>query len=345
MLFYEKAYLLMGRLIKLIFVMVVWSALLLTLYFLFLKQPLDNYRTAQAWPPVGAYRVSQPGQINQVTFLAKLVPSQPLDLITPEAGVLRQWLAKPDESIEANAALITLNQSAEKWQKQLATTPWQLGQLDALDGPKPEDTTTTTEKALDKATTKASQAIQETDEHDPLAKPDEPVNIMLVKQKDQLVCPLAGVLNETMATIGDNMKPQQVVGRLTPFGTKKATGIITNPLDCSRLKPDQVANVQLSRGLYPLNMIATLTTLTMSKDNSSCKADLMFEDILNIADDSSGDTITDDEGNERINTEFVQRSKIRVDTRKWALSRMNPKKEKKCCQLVLREKHGDRCRC
>jgi hypothetical protein len=52
----------------------------------------------------------------------------------------------------------------------------------------------------------------------------------------------------------------------------------------------------------------------------------MADDLLDIADDSSGDTLTDPEtGVERINTEFVARSRLRADTRKWLLSKALPK--------------------
>lgn len=56
------------------------------------------------------------------------------------------------------------------------------------------------------------------------------------------------------------------------------------------------------------------------------RAEHMFEDILDIADDSSQDTITDEEGNDRFNSEFAARSRIRIDARKWLLSKLNPKK-------------------
>lgn len=60
------------------------------------------------------------------------------------------------------------------------------------------------------------------------------------------------------------------------------------------------------------------------------RADLMFEDILHIADDTSRDTKTVDLGDgveiETLNSEAIQRSRLRVDARKWALSKMNPKK-------------------
>lgn len=60
------------------------------------------------------------------------------------------------------------------------------------------------------------------------------------------------------------------------------------------------------------------------------RADLLFEDILEIADDSSQDVIKTDLGDgveiEKLNSEFVQRSRLRVDARKWIVSKLNPKK-------------------
>ena len=60
------------------------------------------------------------------------------------------------------------------------------------------------------------------------------------------------------------------------------------------------------------------------------RADYLFDEIIDIADDSSQDTIETDLGDgvvvSKINSEFVQRSKLRVDARKWVVSKMNPKK-------------------
>lgn len=57
------------------------------------------------------------------------------------------------------------------------------------------------------------------------------------------------------------------------------------------------------------------------------QADSWADDIIEIADDSSGDVIRDPEsGNERFNSEFAARSRLRVDTRKWLMARMAPKK-------------------
>lgn len=56
------------------------------------------------------------------------------------------------------------------------------------------------------------------------------------------------------------------------------------------------------------------------------RADLMFEDMLDIADSVEDDLIILPDGREVVNNNVIQRDKLRVDTRKWALSRMNPKK-------------------
>lgn len=55
------------------------------------------------------------------------------------------------------------------------------------------------------------------------------------------------------------------------------------------------------------------------------RADHIFEDILHIADDATHDVVVTEFG-ESANTEFIQRSKVRIDARKWMLSKMQPKK-------------------
>lgn len=56
------------------------------------------------------------------------------------------------------------------------------------------------------------------------------------------------------------------------------------------------------------------------------QADKLAEDIIAIADDSSRDVYRDENGNERTDSEVVQRSKLRVDARKWLAGKMAPKK-------------------
>lgn len=58
----------------------------------------------------------------------------------------------------------------------------------------------------------------------------------------------------------------------------------------------------------------------------SDQAERLVDEMLEIADDSDLDAIADDEGNKRLNSEFVQRSKLRIDTRKWIASKLKPKK-------------------
>ena len=48
------------------------------------------------------------------------------------------------------------------------------------------------------------------------------------------------------------------------------------------------------------------------------------EEILGIADDGRNDTYVTDDG-ERVNSDVIQRSRLRVDTRKWLLSKVLPK--------------------
>jgi hypothetical protein len=54
--------------------------------------------------------------------------------------------------------------------------------------------------------------------------------------------------------------------------------------------------------------------------------DAMVEEIIEIADDSANDSTFDEEGNSRQNSEWINRSRLRVDTRKWLMSKLAPKK-------------------
>jgi hypothetical protein len=57
------------------------------------------------------------------------------------------------------------------------------------------------------------------------------------------------------------------------------------------------------------------------------RADLVFDQIMTISDATADDIITDPEsGAEITNHNVIQRDRLRVDARKWMLSKMNPKK-------------------
>lgn len=59
---------------------------------------------------------------------------------------------------------------------------------------------------------------------------------------------------------------------------------------------------------------------------SARRADSIFEEMLDIADDQENDVYIDKDGNEQTNHNVINRSKVRLDTRKWMLSKMQPKK-------------------
>lgn len=61
------------------------------------------------------------------------------------------------------------------------------------------------------------------------------------------------------------------------------------------------------------------------------QADAIFEELLSIADDVSQDWVestskTAKEGSYKLDHEHVTRSRLRIDTRKWVLARMSPRK-------------------
>lgn len=61
----------------------------------------------------------------------------------------------------------------------------------------------------------------------------------------------------------------------------------------------------------------------------AAQAELMFDEILEIADDGSNDLMTVQKGDETYtleNKEITNRSRLRVDSRKWYLSKVLPKK-------------------
>lgn len=59
------------------------------------------------------------------------------------------------------------------------------------------------------------------------------------------------------------------------------------------------------------------------------RSELLFEETLEIADNGSNDWMENNDPDNpgyRLNGEHVQRSRVRIDTRKWYLSKLNPKK-------------------
>lgn len=55
------------------------------------------------------------------------------------------------------------------------------------------------------------------------------------------------------------------------------------------------------------------------------QAHALFDQTLEIADDGTNDTYVDGDGNDVVDHDVLQRSRLRVDTRKWYLSKVLPK--------------------
>ena len=53
--------------------------------------------------------------------------------------------------------------------------------------------------------------------------------------------------------------------------------------------------------------------------------DVLVEEILIIADDGSKDYYINSKGEEKFDSEHVQRSRVRIDTRKWLAAKLAPK--------------------
>jgi hypothetical protein len=56
------------------------------------------------------------------------------------------------------------------------------------------------------------------------------------------------------------------------------------------------------------------------------RADRIAEEIMTIADNQEGDVYKNADGVEFINHNVINRARLRVDSRKWILAKMNPKK-------------------
>jgi hypothetical protein len=56
------------------------------------------------------------------------------------------------------------------------------------------------------------------------------------------------------------------------------------------------------------------------------QADFLAEQIIQISDDGENDTYIDEDGNKRVDVDCVNRSRMRIDARKWYAGKLSPKK-------------------
>lgn len=55
------------------------------------------------------------------------------------------------------------------------------------------------------------------------------------------------------------------------------------------------------------------------------QAELFAEEVIEISDNIDKDTLIDKDGNEAPNKEFIARSRLKIDTRKWIACKLAPK--------------------
>ncbi len=55
------------------------------------------------------------------------------------------------------------------------------------------------------------------------------------------------------------------------------------------------------------------------------QAEILIDEIVSISDESSKDYVIDDQGKKTVDQENINRSRLRVDTRKWFASKVLPK--------------------
>lgn len=69
------------------------------------------------------------------------------------------------------------------------------------------------------------------------------------------------------------------------------------------------------------------------------QAEVLFEEALAISDDAEGDWVDTDDG-KVFDKEHVQRAKLRVDTRKWAVGKLAPRRYGDASTLRLEDAEG-----
>jgi len=96
--------------------------------------------------------------------------------------------------------------------------------------------------------------------------------------------------------------------------------------------PMSIANIAKQEG-----MPSRMTIIKWGNDEShpfsekyenafKIRADILADDCLDIADDDSDDVAYDNQGNVKLNREFFERSKLKIQERHWQAAVMNRKK-------------------
>lgn len=114
-------------------------------------------------------------------------------------------------------------------------------------------------------------------------------------------------------------------GRPTKYKWSTAKAI------CLRLMCGESLKSICKRDLYPSHVTVLSWTLKYPEflnqytQARELQQELLYDELFEIADDSSRDTIETEQGT-KVDYEHINRSRLRIDTRKWVMERMASKK-------------------
>lgn len=103
---------------------------------------------------------------------------------------------------------------------------------------------------------------------------------------------------------------------------------------CDRIRDGQ----SLRKACEPVDVPNISTILRWLKNDESgalctqyarareIQADMLFDEILEIADNTTSDVTFAKDGTKIVNHDNIQRARLRIDVRKWFISKLQPKK-------------------
>jgi transposase len=153
-----------------------------------------------------------------------------------------------------------------------------------------------------------------------------------------------GCAESTIRKRADKEKWKKAKVRSKKVRTRVEVRTEANPVGCPTVKTvklmetifDAIANGKSTRAVCKEIGISTTTFFRWARNDREFQhqyacakrfcADFFVEDIIEIADDDSRDTYIDEKGREVVDHEVIARSKIRIEARQWAATRLNSRK-------------------
>ncbi|WP_444633239.1 terminase small subunit-like protein [Cupriavidus oxalaticus] len=127
-------------------------------------------------------------------------------------------------------------------------------------------------------------------------------------------------------TATKNVAPNRSIGRPSSF-TQRLAETICIRLACGESLRKICADEGMPDKTSVLRWLYTNEEFrTQYARARELQQEFMAEEILEIADDGTNDTYVDADGNVRVDHDVIARSRLRVDTRKWLMSKLAPKK-------------------